>query len=74
MYGWNCPACDYSETDRDRGKVDALRDYHMRSKHGSKQVASPSGPKPRQSTGSTLADAVGDFFEGAIDGIFKIFD
>jgi hypothetical protein len=63
MYGWKCPVCDHSETDQDRGKVGALRDYHMRSKHGSKQVASSSEPKPRQSTGNTIADAVGDFFD-----------
>jgi len=74
MHKWKCELCPYEVEDPERDKVPALRDYHMRTKHDSTQVVPASGPRPKESTGSTLADVVGDVVEGLFSGIAKIFD
>lgn len=70
---WECDRCPerFVITDPDQEKVDALADYHRRTKHGKAKVY---GPAPKQSTGSTVADAIGDIFEGIGEALGSIFD
>ena len=58
MPKWECELCPYEVQDEDRDKVPALRDFHMRTKHGSDQVVPASGRKPKERD-SEFMEAVG---------------
>lgn len=58
MPKWECELCSYEVQDDDRDKVPALRDFHMRTKHGSDQVVPASGPRPKEKDGRFM-EAVG---------------
>lgn len=58
MRRWTCELCPYEVQDEDRDKVPALRDFHMRTKHGSDQMVPASGPRPKERD-SAFMEAVG---------------
>lgn len=73
---WECDRCPGMEaiTAPTQSQVDALRNYHLRTKHGEQQALTRPVGRSSQSTGSKLADVIGDFFEGVGEGIGKILD
>jgi hypothetical protein len=68
MSDWKCKLCPY-DISNSRDKVAALRDYHMRTRHGSNQIVAPSGRRKKDRDGGFLDD-IGEFIGDVIKNIF----